>query len=96
MIIGRVVGETVSTKKHPSHEGLKLLIVAPADLQGEPLESVTPLVAVDPMDAGLGDQVLLAMDGWTAMTAMDLHGSPIDAAVIGVIDHIDVSRDLVP
>ena len=91
MIIGRVVGETVATRKHPSHEGLKLLIVAPADLQGKPFEGVTPLVAVDPMDAGLGDQVLLAMDGWAAMTAMDLPGSPIDAAVIGIIDHVDVA-----
>ena len=91
MIIGRVVGETVATQKHSSHEGLKLLIVAPADLEGEPLKDTAPFVAVDSADAGVGDQVLLATDGWAAMTAIDRLGSPIDAAVVGVIDHIDTA-----
>jgi ethanolamine utilization protein EutN len=90
MIIGRVVGETVATQKHPSHEGLKLLLVAPADLDGNPLEDTAPFVAVDSVDAGVGDRVLLATDGWAAMTAIDRPGSPIDAAVVGVIDHIDI------
>ena len=90
MIIGRVVGETVATQKHPSHEGLKLLLVAPADLDGNPLEDTAPFVAVDSVDAGVGDKVLLATDGWAAMTAIDRPGSPIDAAVVGVIDHIDI------
>ncbi len=90
MIIGRVVGETVATQKHPSHEGLKLLIVAPADPRGEPLEDTAPFLAVDSVDAGVGDKVLLATDGWAAMTAIDRLGSPIDAAVVGVIDHVDI------
>ena len=90
MIIGRVVGETVATQKHPSHEGLKLLLVAPADLDGNPLEDTAPFLAVDSVDAGVGDRVLLATDGWAAMTAIDRLGSPIDAAVVGVIDHIDI------
>ncbi len=91
MIIGRVVGETIATQKHPSHEGLKLLIVAPTDPQGEPLEDTAPFLAVDSVDAGVGDQVLLAIDGWTAMSSVDRPGSPIDAAVVGVIDHIEIA-----
>ena len=90
MIIGRVVGETVATRKHSSHEGLKLLIVAPADPHGEPLKDVAPFLAVDSVGAGLGDQVLLSTDGWAAMTAMGLPGSPIDAAILGIVDHIDM------
>ena len=90
MIIGRVVGETVATQKHPSHEGLKLLLVAPADLDGNPPRGYRPFLAVDSVDAGVGDKVLLATDGWAAMTAIDRLGSPIDAAVVGVIDHIDI------
>lgn len=91
MIIGRVVGETVATRKHSSHEGLKLLIVAPADSHGEPLKDMAPFLAVDSVDAGLGDQVLLSTDGWVAMTAMGLPGAPIDAAVLGIVDHIDMA-----
>ena len=83
-------GETVATQKHPSHEGLKLLIVAPTDSRGDPLDDTVPFLAVDSVDAGVGDRVLLSTDGWAAMTAIDRLGSPIDAAVVGVIDHVDI------
>ena len=91
MIIGRVVGETVATRKHASHEGLKLLIVAPADSQGRPREDAAPFLAVDSVDSGVGDRVLLATDGWAAMTAIGLPRSPIDAAVVGIVDRVDIS-----
>ena len=91
MLIGRVVGEVVATQKHSSHQGLKLLIVATLDLEGN--ERGAPFVAVDSVDAGVGDQVLLATDGWAAMTAIGRLGSPIDAAVIGVVDHVELSEE---
>ena len=91
MLIGRVIGNVVATAKHASHADQKLLLVAPLDLA----EKVTgaPFVALDAVDAGVGDRVLLAMDGWAAMTAVGRPQSPIDAAVIGVIDQLDLVED---
>lgn len=88
MLIGRVAGEVVSTAKHSSHSDLKLLLVEPLDLDDQP--AGVPYVAVDVLDAGVGDRVLLATDGWAAMTAVNRLRSPIDAAVIGVVDRIDL------
>ena len=91
MIIGRVVGETVATRKHSSHEGLKLLVVVPTDAQGELIKNATTFLAVDSVDAGMGDRVLLTTDGWAAMTTVDFPGSPIDAAILGVVDCVDMA-----
>ena len=89
MLIGRVIGEVVATAKHESHTGQKLLLVKTLDLDEKPIGMT--YVAVDAVGAGVGDRVLLAMDGWTAMTAVGRLRSPIDAAVIGVIDRVDLA-----
>jgi len=91
MLIGRVIGDIVASEKHSSHEGMKLLLVAHLDLEGN--EQGAPFVAVDSVSAGVGDRVLLAIDGWAAMTAVNRPQSPIDAAVIGVIDHVELVED---
>lgn len=88
MLIGRVVGEVVASAKHESHAEQKLLLVESLDLDDEPMG--LPYVAVDAVDAGVGDRVLLAMDGWAAMTAVGRPRSPIDAAIVGVIDQVDL------
>ena len=89
--MGRVIGNVVATAKHPSHAGQKLLLVEPLDLAEK--ATGAPFVAVDAVDAGVGDRVLLALDGWAAMTAVGRPRSPIDAAVIGVIDQLDLVDD---
>ena len=91
--MGRVIGDVVATVKHHSHAGQKLLLVVPLDLE----DNVTgaPYVAVDSVDAGPGDRVLLATDGWAAMTAVNRPQSPIDAAIIGVIDRVDLVDDAI-
>ncbi len=91
MLMGRVVGNVVATAKHASHAGQKLLLVEPLDLAEKPTGA--PFVAVDAVDAGVGDRVLLTLDGWAAMTAVGRPRSPIDAAVIGVIDQLDLVDD---
>jgi ethanolamine utilization protein EutN len=89
MLIARIIGAATATIKHPSHEGQKLLLVQPVQL-----DLVTPrgdaVIAVDAVDAGPGDLVLLAIEGYCAMTAVGRPDSPIDAAVIGVIDRVDL------
>jgi ethanolamine utilization protein EutN len=88
MLIARVVGEVVATRKHPSHEGLKLLMVQPLNLDGSPRG--TAVVAADSVDAGVGDRVLLALDGFSAMSAVDRPESPTEMAVIGIVDEVQL------
>ncbi len=87
MILGKVVGDVVATKKHPSHEEIKLLLVRQTDASGE--EQGAPFVAVDTLDAGVGDAILLTLDGWAAMTAVRRKRAPIDAAVIAIVDEVE-------
>jgi ethanolamine utilization protein EutN len=94
MLIARVVGELVSTQKHPSHEGRKALIVQPLDLDGS--DRGDAVIAFDAVDAGVGDRVLLATEGFSAMTAVGRPQSPIDMAVIGVIDRVDLDATALP
>jgi ethanolamine utilization protein EutN len=87
MVIARVIGDVVATHKHESHHGRKALLVQPLNLDGS--DRGTAVIALDAVDAGVGDRVLLVMEGFSAMTAVERPESPIDMAVIGVIDHID-------
>jgi len=88
MLIARVIGELVATQKHPSHEGRKLLLVQPLNLDGS--NRGVAVVALDAVDAGIGDRVLVATEGFSAMTAVGRPQSPIDMAVIGFIDQIEL------
>ncbi|MBZ5582863.1 MAG: EutN/CcmL family microcompartment protein [Acidobacteriia bacterium] len=89
MLIARVVGELTATRKHPSHEGRKLLLVQPLNLDGT--DRGVAVLAMDAVDAGIGDRVLVATDGFAAITAVGAPAlSPIDMAVIGFIDQIDL------
>jgi len=88
MLIGRVVGDLVATHKHPSHGGLKLLLVQPLNLDGT--NRGDPVVAVESVDAGVGDHVLLATEGYSAMTTVNRPLSPTEAAVIGIIDEVEL------
>ncbi|MBA3976357.1 MAG: ethanolamine utilization protein EutN [Candidatus Solibacter sp.] len=92
MLIAKVIGDITSTQKHPTHEGRKLLLVQPLELDGR--DRGVPMVAVDSVSAGVGDRVLLVLDGFAAFTAAGHKQAPIDAAVIGVIDHIELVQSL--
>lgn len=87
MLLSKVVGQIVATQKHATHDAIKLLLVRQVDRCGS--EHGAPFVAVDTLDAGVGDTVLLTLDGWAAMTAVKRAKAPIDAAVIAVVDAVD-------
>lgn len=91
MQIGRVIGDVVATQKSPSHHGRKILLVQLLSLDGSPRGE--PVLALDAVDAGVGDKVLVAMEGFSAMTAVGRPNSPIDMAVVGVIDEVHVSDE---
>ena len=89
MLIARVIGEVVSTEKHASHKGRKALLVQPLNLDGT--DRGDAVIALDSVDAGAGDRVLLTTEGFSAMTSVGRPQSPIDMAVIGFVDSIDLS-----
>lgn len=89
MIIARVVGNIVATQKQQSHEGKKILLIQPLDLEGQPAGDV--VAALDSVDAGIGDRVLAVQEGFSAMTSVGHTESPIDAAVIGVVDLVELT-----
>jgi len=88
MILGRVLGEVVATRKHPSHERRKLLLVQP--LNPDDSERGEPILALDAVDAGVGDRVLVVQEGYAAMTAAGRPNSPIDMTIIGVVDEVQM------
>jgi microcompartment protein CcmK/EutM len=92
VLIAQVLGDVVATQKAPSHHGRKILLVQPLNLDGS--ERGVPVLALDAVDAGVGDKVLLATEGFSAMTAVGRPNSPIDMAVIGVIDSVDLVDDV--
>jgi ethanolamine utilization protein EutN len=89
VLIARVIGEVVSTEKHASHKGRKALLVQPLNLDGT--DRGDAVIALDSVDAGAGDRVLLTTEGFSAMTSVGRPQSPIDMAVIGFVDSIDLS-----
>ena len=89
MILARVVGNIVATQKQASHEGKKILLLQPLTLDGQPMGD--RLVALDAVGAGVGEKVLAVQEGFSAMTAVGHTDSPIDAAVIGIVDLVELS-----
>lgn len=90
MLIGKVLGEVIATHKHESYEGLTVLMVQPLNLDGTKRGSA--MVAVDSVGAGKGQTVLLAPEGFCAMSAVNRMQTPIDAAVLGIVDCVDLAE----
>src|SRR5215207_659214 len=91
MFLGKVVGTVWSTKKTPDLEGVKFLIVHPIDLDKEPTRNI--VVVADRLGAGVGEVVLCAY-GKAARTAVGNQEMAIEAAVIGIVDRVDVQEEL--
>ena len=92
MQIARVVGTVVATQKHRKFEGAKLLMVQPLNLDDTPRGNA--LLAVDGVGAGIHEKVLIVLEGRAAGEALGRKAAPVDAAVIGIVDHVDVHGDL--
>jgi microcompartment protein CcmK/EutM len=88
VILGRVTGAIVATEKHYKLEGRKLLLVQPLDPEGRARGE--PVLAVDGVDAGEGDHVLVVQEGKSASMVSGRVESPLDAAVVAVVDHVEL------
>jgi microcompartment protein CcmK/EutM len=87
LILAKVVGTVVATRKDERLVSSKLLVARPMDPAGTPEGAY--LVAVDTVDAGVGETVLI-VSGSSARMAAGLKDCPVDAAIVGVVDQIDV------
>ena len=94
MLIGRVVGNIVATKKNLKLDGEKLLLVQPLDLAGA--SKGAPIIAIDRMGAGPKERVLYTQDGRTAQQILGRGTAGVDAAILGVIDEIDFGPQATP
>jgi ethanolamine utilization protein EutN len=88
VLLGRVVGNLVATQKNPKLEGTKLLLVRPLDLDGR--EKGACVLAIDSVDAGVGDRVLLLQEGRSAQLVLGRGVAAVDAAVVGVVDAVEI------
>jgi ethanolamine utilization protein EutN len=90
MQLGRVVGTVVATQKHRTFEGAKLLLVQPITLDDQPRG--TALLAVDAVGAGVHEKVLVVIEGRAAAEAVGRKGTPVDAAIVGIVDSVDIEE----
>ena len=90
MILGRVVGQVVSTHKRPQLDGAALLLVQPEAPDGSP--QGVALLAIDSVGAGLSERVLVVQEGRAAGEALGRALAPVDAAILGIVDTVDVEE----
>jgi ethanolamine utilization protein EutN len=88
MILARVIGEVVSTHKRPQFEGASLLLVQPETPAGA--KQGNALLAIDSVGAGRGELVLVVLEGRAAQEALGKKLAPVDAAILGIVDEVDV------
>ena len=89
MLLAKIVGTVVATRKDPRLVSSKLLVVRPMDPRGKAEGNY--LVAIDTVDAGVGETVLV-VSGSSARMASGLKECPVDAAIIGIIDEVDINE----
>jgi ethanolamine utilization protein EutN len=87
MLLADVVGHVVATAKHPTFEGFTMLLVQPVTPDGQPAGA--ELMAVDSVGAGVGERVLVVVEGKSAGTAVGDAKAPLDAAIVGIVDRVD-------
>jgi ethanolamine utilization protein EutN len=92
VLLGRVVGNVVATQKNARYDQARIMLVQPVNVDGSPRGGT--IIALDSVDAGEGDLVLLVQEGWSASTsATGQPGAAIDTSIIGVVDEIKVDSD---
>jgi ethanolamine utilization protein EutN len=89
MLLAKIVGTVVATRKDPRLVSNKLLLVRPVDPHGKIDGGY--LVAIDTVDAGVGETVLV-VSGSSARMASGLKDSPVDAAIVGIVDAVETSE----
>ena len=93
MILGKVIGTLVASRKEPTLEGLKLLVVRSCDVDGTvPATGGAIVVAVDAVGAGIGEVVLYA-SGSSARQTQVTQNRPVDATIMAIVDQVAVNGE---
>ena len=89
MILAKVLGNIVATQKNSRYDNARVMLCEQITPEGE--SAGHTVLALDAVDAGAGDIVLIVQEGWSASTvATGKAGAAIDSAIVGVVDHIDL------
>jgi ethanolamine utilization protein EutN len=89
MLIARVIGNVVATHKNQRYEGTRSMLCRQITPEGDDMDYTC--IALDSVDSGEGDIVIIAQEGWSASTASTgKPGAAIDSAIVGVVDYIDL------
>ena len=91
MLFGRVHGTAVCTIKYPGTEGVKLLVVQPLNKRLEPQGGL--VVAADVVEAGIGDLCVMVRSREAALAMRDVKFVPVDLALVGIVDELEVRPD---
>ena len=92
MLIARIIGTLVATRKHEQLVGTKIQILQPLEAKGE-VPKGDPFVAIDAVGAGVGETVVVVR-GSSARKAVENDQCPVDATIIGIIDQIDIDEGM--
>jgi ethanolamine utilization protein EutN len=84
MLLARIEGNVVATRKHPSLDGWRLMICQPINGAGQP-EGI-PQIAIDPHGAGMHQRVIISSDGAASRKLVGTERSPVRWLVVGVVD----------
>lgn len=87
MLLGKVIGNVVATVKNSRYEGARVMVVQPINPDGTARGKT--MLALDSVDSGAGDIVIVVQEGWGASTAATGEpGAAIDSAIVGVVDFV--------
>lgn len=89
MKLARVIGNVVATVKHTALEGKKLMTVQPVDPFGK--ANGDSIIAIDQVQAGIGDLILLLDEGNSARQVIHHNNAPIRSVIVGIVDHVDIT-----
>ncbi|HUQ07072.1 MAG TPA: EutN/CcmL family microcompartment protein [Kofleriaceae bacterium] len=90
MVLGKVIGTLVASRKEPTLEGVKLLVVRACDVDGTPTGGI--VIAVDAVGAGLGE-VVLYCSGSSARQTQVTQNRPVDATIMAIVDAVTVGDE---
>jgi ethanolamine utilization protein EutN len=92
MILARVLGNIVATRKNQRYDSASIMLCQQVTPEGD--ETAMTVLALNAVDAGVGDTVLIVQEGWGASTAATgKAGAAIDSAIVGVVDYVDLLKD---
>ena len=90
MILARVIGNSVSSVKHPSYQGPKVMVVQPVETDTHTAKG-SSFLALESVHAGVGDLVVAAREGNTARQILKNSDAPFHAVIVGIVDEVSLA-----